>query len=159
AALFGALLVVLALLPPSEERLPPLTVFSAGPFGGKALRLWLEGLGYRVTTLESASFSVPDGTGTLLVLAPTRPFSRFEMDELERWIRGGGVLLLAADGTAADSLLDRFGMGLRALPLIVESATPALNGALDPSIGPVLVQASDELLLRSSGATPLLSEG
>jgi hypothetical protein len=85
-AAFGLLAVALFLVPPTEERLPPLTVYSAAPSGGKALRLWLEALGYTVSTLESAPYRPPRQTRTLLILAPIRSVAPSEADEVERWV-------------------------------------------------------------------------
>ena len=154
---FVALLLVLLLIPPAEERLPPLTVYSAAPAGGKGLRLWLDELGYDVSTLEATPYRVPAEAGTLLILQPIIPFSTRQMEELERWVRSGGTLILAVEGLVAEPLVKRFGFGLRAVPIGVDSALPATAGLLDPAIGEVLVEATEALILPTSGATPLLS--
>lgn len=163
AALFGALLIVLIALPPSRERLPPLTIYSAEPSGGRALWLWLGALGYAASTLERAPYRVPEGTATVLVLAPTRGFGGDELDELERWVRGGGTLVVAADGLVGGTLLGRFGLGLRALPGAAETAVPrggpGNRAPLDPSIQEVTVRAAEELVLDVPEAASFLGDG
>ena len=147
AALFGGLLVTLVLLPPSTERLPPLSVYSAEPGGGRALRLWLDALGYDVATIENSPYRVPSGTATVLLLAPTRPVGPGALDELERWVREGGTLVVAADGLLGGVVLGRFGLGLRALPSTVATAVPVSgSGLLDPAVGEVTVNAAEELV-------------
>lgn len=159
-ALFGGLLLALIVLQPgNEERLPPSTIYSANPAGGKALWLWLGELGYQVSTLESGSYRVPRESTTVLILSPTVPFSDAEHDELERWVRGGGTLVIAADGLLAGPLLEHFELGLRALPLVVETAHPVHDELLDASIREVTVRASEELVLKTVNARPLLVAG
>ncbi len=156
AGLFGGLLLA---MPPSDARRPPLTVYSAAPTGGKALWLWLGELGYATATLEASPYRVPDRTGALLVLEPTLPLDRDTLDSLERWVRAGGTLLVAADGFIGGRVLDRFGLGLRALPFVVETAAPLEGAGLDPAIREVVVRATDALALPETGATPLLGDG
>jgi hypothetical protein len=158
--LFGGLLIALLVLQPSkEEQLPPLTVYSAAPTGGRAFWLWLGEIGYSVSTVEGGAYRVPSERRTVLILSPILPFSDSEGDELERWVRGGGTLVIAADGLFAGSLLERFGLGLRALPRAVESAQPIQGEMLDASIGEVTVRASDELVLGTSNGRPFLVDG
>ncbi len=162
--LFGGLVVALLAVPPSEERLPPLTVYSAAPSGGKGLWLWLETLGYRVSTLEGTPYRVPRRVATVLVLDPTVAFGTDELDELEGWVRRGGTLVVAADGLRGGSLLGRFGVELRAMPVLAETAVPPEQGEFGDAggagagIGEVLVTTREALLLPA-GATPLLGEG
>lgn len=164
ALLFGGLLLALVALPPSEERLPPLTVYSAAPTGGKGLWLWLEALGYRVSTLEETPYRVPDGVATVLILDPTGGFGRDELDQLEGWVRRGGTLVVAADGLRGGSLLGRFGVELRALPVVAETAVSLGQGGdgdagvADAGIGEVAV-TTREALVPPAGATPFLGDG
>jgi hypothetical protein len=159
-ALFGGLLVVLLVVQPAkEEQLPPLTVYSTAPGGGRALWLWLGEIGYSLSTLEGGAYRVPDEARTMLVLSPILPFSDSELEELEGWVRRGGTLVIAADGLFARSLLERFRLQLRALPRLVEAAQPVHGDLLDSSIREVTVRASDELLLGASSGRPLLVDG
>ena len=75
----------------------PLTVYSAEPGGGKALRLWLEALGHPVTTLEGGRYAIGRDVQVVLLLAPTAPIGNEAVGELERWTRQGGRLVVATD--------------------------------------------------------------
>ena len=167
----GLLIVALLLVPPSGERLPALTVYSADPAGGKALQLWLDRIGYATATLEDGEYQVPEGTGTLLVLAPSLPVTTFQADTLERWVRDGGRLVVVAESRAADTILGRFGLDVAPLPVVAETAAPLATGSLgrgacspadgtlDPAIGAVTVRAASALELKSDDAIPILGDG
>jgi hypothetical protein len=128
---------VLVLVPPSAGKQPDLTVHSSQPEGGKALRLWLETLGYRVTTLEEERYRVPPDAGTVLLIAPILPLSGPVQTELERFVRSGGRLILDASFPNGD-LLRRFGVTTRAV-VDVTRAIPATPGQLDPAISSLAV--------------------
>jgi hypothetical protein len=166
--LFLVLLVLLVLLPPQHERQPPLTVYSAEPGGGKALRLWLEALGHPVTTLEGDRFTIGRDVSTVLLLSPSQRIGPAEQDELERWTRQGGRLVVAtgelggagpivgAGALESGELLSRFGVTVRPV-LGVDQAVPAEAGQLDPAIQTVNTDAHLELKLdEAAGAVPLL---
>ena len=155
--LFLALAVALILLPPTTERQVPLTVYSAEPGGGKALRLWLEQLGHPVTTLEGGRYAIGHDVGVVLLLAPARPLGNDVLGELERWTRQGGRLVVATDSILTWPLLRRFGVSTRVTDLIVR-AVPADAGRLDPAIEAVSVETRLALSLEdeASGGVPLL---
>lgn len=70
--------------------------------------------GFRVRVLEGAAV-VPADAGLVVLAGPTRDLRAPEVDALERWVRGGGHLLVLADpGTPATvvTLLGRFGVEL-----------------------------------------------
>lgn len=158
--LLAGLLVVLLVLPAGPGQLPSLSVYSAAPNGAKALRLWLDELGYPVRTIEGRPYRVPRATDTVLVLAPVQPLERAEVDALERWVRDdGGRLILGVEGFGTDEALDRFGLGLRALPAAVTAARPLDGGRLDPLIGEISFDARQALDLRQSGARALVGDG
>jgi hypothetical protein len=155
--LFVVLLVLLLALPPTTERQPTLTVYSAEPAGGKGLRLWLDALGYQVTTLEGDRFAIGKDVSTILVLAPVTSIGQFEQGELERWVRQGGRLIVGADAFLSWQLLGRFGVSVR--PSVgAGQAVPAAPGRLGPAIEAVPVEPRFELTLSDdvTGAVPLL---
>lgn len=155
------LLILLLVVPPSTERQPPLTVYSAEPGGGKGLRLWLDALGYRVTTLEGDRFAIGRDVTTILVLAPTTIIGSFEQGEIERWVRQGGRLIVSADEFRTWPLLRQFGVSVRPI-LGVSQAVPAAPGLLDPAIASVSVGPRFQVILgdkggdEAAGAVPLL---
>jgi len=155
--LFLVLMVGLVLVPPASEAQIPLTVYSAEPSGGKALRLWLEALGHPVTTIEGEKYEVPRATKTVLILAPTVGIERDEAAALEQWTRNGGRLVVADRGVRTGGLLRRFGVSVRPLGIVIGTATPTPGGRLDPQIVTLPVKPAVELRLdQAADAVPLL---
>jgi hypothetical protein len=155
--LFLALVAALIVLPPSTERQAPLTVYSAEPGGGKALWLWLEALGYRVTTLEGDRYAIGQDVSVVLLLAPTQPLTPQVLAELERWTRRGGRLIVVSDNFMTRELLEGFGIGQHRSSAVTQ-AVPAAPGRLDPALERLTVDTSQSLAKdeRASGWTPLL---
>ena len=155
--LFLVLVVALAIVPPSNQRQPPLTVYSAEPGGGKALRLWLETLGHPVSILEGGRYAVGQDVGVVLLLSPTRLVGDREAGELERWTRRGGRLVVASDSFQTWELLRQFDVAPRIGSQSVR-AVPATGGVLDPAIEqlPVDTRAAVDPGEKHPGAVPLL---
>src|SRR5579872_6380138 len=114
-ALAGAIviLVLLAVLSPAAGDDTDPSSRSAGHAGTLALYTWLgpDGLGLPVHRI-SGDFDLA-GTDLLVVAEPTVSFTGPEIDTVDRFLRGGGELLLAIDGPAvpaAQQLLDRIGV-------------------------------------------------
>jgi hypothetical protein len=97
---------------PNNTDLPELSARSSAPNGARALRLWLEALGYRVEEIDEEPYSVPDGTAALLLLQPSADFDPAALDRLEAWVEDGGQLVLVAAGRGPRRLLERFGLSL-----------------------------------------------
>ncbi len=111
------LLTTLAIVRQTQEQeLPPLYSQSSQPDGAKALRLWLEKLGYRANNSLVSSYEVPQETDVLLVLQPTVVFSEQEFEIMDDWVREGGTLILAGSSTPAILLARQFEFNLRFLP-------------------------------------------
>jgi hypothetical protein len=98
-ALLVALTLVLVLTAARQQRTaaPPLASFSNREDGARALRLWLEALGYAVVDAEPTVFAIPLDTRLLLILEPTTPISADEWPILDQWVQQGGTLVLAGD--------------------------------------------------------------
>lgn len=78
---------------------PVLATFSNRPDGARALRLWLEEMGYAVTTDTAAVFQLPDEADLALILEPELPgITEQEWEALDSWVAAGGTLLLAGEG-------------------------------------------------------------
>ena len=79
----------------------------------------------------------------MLVLGPTTPFLREEVESLVRWVRGGGRLLVALDpesGSQFDALLQP--MGVRFVPTTLVNDRVYLARTHQPSDRAQLVTAT-----------------
>lgn len=79
-----------------EEQANPSTYNPKGT-GSKGLYLWLQEIGLQVRRLERPLTGLPDEATVLLLLGPRLPPDEQELKALEKWVREGGVLVLADD--------------------------------------------------------------
>lgn len=92
----GVVLVLVAVLagrPPADG--DPLSPAATGPLGAKALVLLLEDLGADVRTTTE----VPGGDVDVVLLLSDQT-TESQSEELERWVRDGGTLVVADPGSA-----------------------------------------------------------
>lgn len=78
-----------------EQPKPPLASFSNAPNGARALSLWLEKLGYSVSSEAVEAFSPPGDAQLIFLLAPTTPVLEDEWETLDAWVEAGGTLIIA----------------------------------------------------------------
>ena len=99
-------LVIWLVLPPEKTGglvEQPSTFFNAG-YGTKAAYLVLDRLGYPVTRLRRPlGDDALEGIGILVVLKPRLGLRPYELTELEAWVRGGHVLVVAPGSCIADA--------------------------------------------------------
>lgn len=81
----------------SKQSAPPLASDSSQPDGARALRLWLEALGYATSSETAAAFALPEQTNIALILEPTFTITTKEWEILDAWIEDGGTLVVAGD--------------------------------------------------------------
>ena len=115
---------------------------------------------------QGLASDVPRDAGAVLVLGPTSPFLREEVEALGRYLRGGGRLLVALDpesGSQFDALLQPLGVKFIPTPLandrvyLARTHQPSDRGQLvTASFGP---HASVGTLVRASGRLPLFLLG
>ncbi len=115
---------------------------------------------------QGLASDVPRDAGAVLVLGPTSPFLREEVEALVRYLRGGGRLLVALDpesGSQFDALLQPLGVKFIPTPLandrvyLARTHQPSDRGQLvTASFGP---HASVGTLVRASGRLPLFLLG
>jgi hypothetical protein len=139
------LLATVLLVGPATDDLPELSVYSNAPAGGRALRLWLEALGYPVTELDEDPYAVPEGTAALFVLQPSSGFDREAVESLTGWVGEGGQLVVAASGRGARRLLDAFGLSLEFTGERQEEAEVVQPLLAAPPVRRVRVDAWDAL--------------
>ncbi len=106
------LLIVFALLqgePPAER---PFDLDSAGPGGLRALRLWLEEMGYTVEQTGNQTFTLDAASDLLFVYPNAEPYTEDEALALERWVASGHTLVLIGPERDETALQSRFGVQL-----------------------------------------------
>ncbi len=89
-----ALLVVAAALRSEPEA--PYGLESSGPQGLRALRLWLDELGYEVDAVYGPEFAPPDDGDMVFVYPSVTPYTEEEAAALRGWVSAGGTLTLIA---------------------------------------------------------------
>ena len=106
------LLIVFALLQgePAAER--PFDLDSAGPGGLRALRLWLEEMGYTVEQTGNQTFTLDAASDLLFVYPNAEPYTEDEALALERWVASGHTLVLIGPERDETALQSRFGVQL-----------------------------------------------
>ena len=111
---------------------------------------------------QGLATDVPRDASAVLVLGPTTPFLREEVEALVRWVRGGGRLLVALDpesGSQFDALLQP--LGVRFVPTTLVNDRVYLARTHQPSDRSQLVtatfgpHASVGTLVRASGRLPV----
>jgi hypothetical protein len=109
---------------------------------------------------------VPRDAGAVLILGPTTPFLREEVEALGRWVRGGGRLLVALDpesGSQFDALLQP--LGVRFVPTTLVNDRVYLARTHQPSDRAQLVtgsfgsHTSVATLVRAGGRLPVFLLG
>ncbi|NLY94067.1 MAG: GldG family protein [Myxococcales bacterium] len=106
---------------------------AGGARGLAAYREDLEPMNVVVQTIETVGTAkVPDHCSMVAVIGPQRPFTKAEVEVLERYVRGGGNLLLAFDpilegGTILHTGFETFlaTLGIDVEPTIVLELDPA----------------------------------
>ena len=115
---------------------------------------------------QGLATEVPRDAGAVLVLGPTTPFLREEVEALVRWVRGGGRLLVALDpesGSQFDAVLQPF--GVRFVPTTLANDRFYVMRTHQPSDRTQLVSqtfgphASVRTLARAGGRLPVLLLG
>jgi hypothetical protein len=95
-----------------KQEKPPLDSASNQPDGARALRLWLEELGYQAPDEPQSQFSVPPETRLALILEPSYRVTDPEWEILDEWVDAGGVLVLAGQSLSAYLAFQRYGFTL-----------------------------------------------
>jgi hypothetical protein len=112
---------------------------------------------------EGLATEVPKDAGAVLILGPTAPFLPEEIQALNRYVRGGGRMLVALDpevGEAFDALLQP--LGVRFVPTILANDRFFVPRSHQPSDRALLVTAtysphpSVATLARLSVSAPML---
>jgi hypothetical protein len=79
--------------------------------GAKALKLWLEDIGYEVK--ELGSLESTEEVDVLFVLSPRNAYSESEARYLAEWVRRGNHLIVAGNIFTLNSVLEPYQMGVQ----------------------------------------------
>jgi hypothetical protein len=143
-----------------REQLPAYSSLSNAPDGARALRLWLEEMGYRVNDQTGATFSIPSGTDQVIILEPllTSNITKQDWKKISDWVSNGGQVLLASSAMRAS--LANSSLEIDTLP-ISEKTFQLLPGGpyfqSPPLEKPVSFTAHTLMSTLQSGALPLFS--
>jgi len=124
---------------------------SDAPDGTSGLRLYADALGHSSGTIEG-TFSLPLSPGLLFIFTPG-PFSADDVQQLNVWLRNGGVVVFA--GEDGDLLVNpQFGLKWSQDPVAsgpIRAAAPILGG-----VASLAGADSDRTLAAASAQVPLL---
>jgi hypothetical protein len=137
---------------------PPLASFSNAPDGARALKLWLQDLGYTVRDDSPDPFAVPDEASLAFMLEPTTQVTSGEWRALDQWVEAGGTLVLAGDGLGTALATEHYTITLAYLTETAASLTAQMPlFASPPLAGPAAVQAQAYLSTGRRDVAPLLA--
>jgi hypothetical protein len=138
----------------TRGRSPDHASTSDAPDGTSALRAYAQALGHASGSVEG-DFNLAPTSGLLFVFTPTTGFNSTEVQQLDSWIRAGGVVVYAAED--GDPQLDtQFGLRRAQAPVSARSraAAPIFGGV-------VTVEGADGAhpFKPSASQVPLLRNG
>ena len=165
ALLVAGLLVVLALVTAlaaarqTQQATPPaLASFSNAPDGARALKLWLQDLGYTVRDDSPDPFAVPAAARLAFVLEPSTEVTAGEWRALDDWVTAGGTLVLAGDGPGMQLAAEHYDLTLADLNSPADSLTAQLPVfGSPPLMSAAPVQAQAYLMTPRTDVAPLLA--
>jgi len=102
--------------------------------GTRALALWLSALGYRTLAEAGVTYKPPADADVILILQPILQISEGEWKQLDRWVEGGGTLVLAGDGLAALLGFDHYDFQLDLLTKPSDELRPQTPLMTSPAI-------------------------
>ncbi len=135
AALFAATLVVTAASTSGDQTglARSASAYDQGPGGTAVLRRWLEGVGVATTVIQGDRFAPdPAREPVLLLLGASEPLVPADVTTLQRYVSGGGTLVVATEAALTEApLLDAYGVRLAGFVAgsIVEAVGPLASRA------------------------------
>jgi hypothetical protein len=127
-AAVGSLLVagLIYLVQPRSDS-PEHSTNSDAANGASAAWLFTQAMGHPADQI-TGTFSTPDRLGVMVVFTPTSSFTADEADRTLNWVRGGGLLIYAAE--EGDTELDR-ALGVVRLGGYISSVNETANATVD----------------------------
>jgi hypothetical protein len=121
-----------------EKAPPPLASFSSASDGARALWLWLAELDYSVNYEAAKVFRLPQETSLILMLEPFTEITPDEWQTIDKWVEGGGTLVLVGDQWGTALAVRHYEFNLRYLP----PPTSTLNAQTPLLVSPPLTSAN-----------------
>jgi hypothetical protein len=84
---------------------------SSNPDGTLALKLWLNELGIQTVDEPLSTFEPPQNADIILIIQPLLEITESEWKLIDKWVDGGGTLLLAGDSFPAEQALTHYQFG------------------------------------------------
>ncbi|MFP4344166.1 MAG: DUF4350 domain-containing protein [Anaerolineales bacterium] len=103
---------------------PPLSPISSAPGGGRALWLWLQGMGRSLSADPQHFFQASQSVDLVLILEPQYVITPEEWKIFDRWIEEGGTLVLAGSAPPMLDAAQHYGFDLTYTERRVEHAAP-----------------------------------
>lgn len=156
-ALLIGVTVAINVLQARNESIVPLDSASGQPSGAKALRVWLDEMGYRVSTRTLVNFAPPADAAVVLMLEPTHLVTNRELERLDEWVEDGGTLFVAGDGQNVQSVADHFRVSSETV-LAINAPVTALHPRLHAVAEWDTPQLSPDIIFqpRTEDVIPLL---
>ena len=103
AVIFSILAAILTSNPSGSRT----SIRDEGPGGARALRLWLEEIGYEVHELSDTSINLQN-IDALFILNPRFDYMPEEADRLQTWVQQGHVFIAAGNTFRIQSILEPY---------------------------------------------------
>lgn len=153
-----------------RDESPVASVENPGPFGLRALYLYLEERGRPVRTLREPLTRLPEDVAVLVIAAPGgRELERDEVTAVEAFVRRGGTLVYLAPRSSRQSALDDWLGVVRSPPPPLQSgiallddpagATAPIRVAMGAAQGVGALRISAGLTVRVEDALPIAEHG
>jgi len=133
---------------------------SAEPGGLRALRLWLEEMGYTVDQTGTQTFTLDAANDLLFVYPNAVPYTEEEAQVLARWVAAGHTLVLIGVGYDEAALQSSFGVQLDFNTRLVQTVTQQqpLLPAADATLQLDTLDYSTLDLSNAPQAVPVLAQ-
>lgn len=152
--------VLAAIQQTRDETQVPYTSTSSQPNGTRALRLWLDELGYDSDASPSSTFTPGREIKIIFMIQPSYSVTADEWRILDRWIEEGGTLILAGKNSVTDLAMAHFDFDVSALPVQAAEIAPALPLLKSPLLeSKVALKTDFGIRTPREDFTPLMTAG
>lgn len=149
-----------AVLQDSKNAQVPYLNTSSAPDGTLALKLWLQDLGYAVSSTPVVAFAPDEAVDVILVIEPFLSINANDWKLLDHWIERGGTLIIAGQKSYANEAMQHFDFQIVFLNTHAAEVSPAVPLLTSPIVtSPAAFDMDFGLGSNRSNYLPLLSAG